>query len=233
VAYQVTDPAVARAHVQSLAEAGVDAIKVFIDAEGADLDDDVFTAIAEEADAQRLSTYLHAHRVEDMLDGVRLGADRLVHTPSDTLIADGSGARLLRERGIAIATTASYTAPAFAEAAGFPYSAEARRERLLRNVRHLIDEGVVVAFGTDSPDLIRPMVEIEELSRVLAPEEVIATLTRNAALYLGLEDEIGTIEVSKVADLVIVNGNPIDDILDLARVQVVIQAGVVTVDNRQ
>ena len=27
-----------------------------------------------------VSTYLHAHRVEDMLDGVRLGADRLVHT---------------------------------------------------------------------------------------------------------------------------------------------------------
>lgn len=233
VAFQVTDPAISRAHVRSLAEAGVDAIKVILDAEGTDLDDEVFAAIAGEADAQGLPTYLHAHRVEDMLDGVRLGADRLVHTPSDTLIADGPGARLLRERGVAIATTASYTAPAFAEAFGFPYSAEARHERLLKNVRHLMDEGVVVAFGTDSPDLIRAMVEIEELSRVLEPEEVIATLTRNAALFLELEDQIGTIEPGKVADLVIVNGNPIADIHDLARVQVVIQEGVVVVDNRQ
>jgi enamidase len=233
VAYQVTDPGVARAHVRSLAEAGVDAIKVFVDAEGTDLDDEVFAAIAEEADAQRLSAYLHAHRVEDMLDGVRHGADRLVHTPSDTLIADGPGIRLLRERGVAIATTASYTALAFAEAAGFPYSAEARRERLLQNVRHLMDEGVVVAFGTDSPDLIRPMVEVEELSRVLAPEEVIGTLTRNAALFLEREHDIGTIEPGKVADLVVVDGNPIANIHDLARVHVVIQEGVVTVDNRQ
>jgi imidazolonepropionase-like amidohydrolase len=233
VAYQVTDPAVARAHVRSLAEAGVDAIKVFVDAEGTDLDDKVFAAVAAEAAAQGLATCLHAHRVEDMLDGVRLGADRLVHTPSDTLIAGGPGARLLRERGVAIATTASYTAPAFAEAAGFPYSAAVRRERLLQNIRHLMDEGVVVAFGTDSPDLIRPMVEIEELSRVLAPEEVIATLTRNAALFLEREDEIGTIEPGKVADLVIVNGNPVTNIHDLAHLQLVIQEGVVTVDNRQ
>jgi len=232
VAYQVTDPAVARAHVRSLAEAGVDAIKVFVDAEGADLGDEVFAAITEEADAQGLSTYLHAHRVEDMLDGVRLGADRLVHTPSDTLIEDGPGARLLRERGVAIATTASYTAPAFAEALGFPYSAGARHERLLQNVRHLMDEGVVVAFGTDSPDLIRPMVEIEELSRVLEPEEVIATLTRNAALFLGLEDEIGTIEPGKAADLVIIDGDPLADVSDLAHVEVVIRDGRVVVDNR-
>jgi enamidase len=233
VAYQVTDPAIARTHVRSLAEAGVDAIKVFVDAEGADLEDEVFAAIAAEADARGLSTYLHAHSVEDMLDGARLGADRLVHTPSDTLIADGSGARHLRERGVAVATTASYTAPAFAEAAGFPYSAEARRERLLQNVRHLMDEGVVVAFGTDSPDFIRPMVEIDELSRVLAPAEVIATLTRNAAIFLEREDEIGTIAPGKVADLVIVDGNPIADIHDLARVRIVIQEGVVRVDNRQ
>lgn len=233
VAYQVDDPAAARDYVRGLAEAGVDAIKVFVDAEGEDLDDEVFVAIAEEADSHDLATYLHAHRVEDMLDGVRLGADRLVHTPSDALIADGPGAGLLRERGVAIATTASYTAPAFAEAAGFAYSAEERRERLLQNVRHLMDEGVVVAFGTDSPDLVRPLVEIEELSRVLSPEEVIATLTRNAALFLGREDEIGTIAPGKVADLVIVNGNPLADIHDLTRVQVVIQEGVVTVDNRE
>lgn len=233
VAYQVTDSEVARGHVRTLAEGGVDAIKVFVDAEGNDLEDKVFAAIAEEAEVQGLPVYLHAHRVEDMLEGVHLGANRLVHTPSDALIADGPGARLLRQHDVAIATAASYTAPAFAEAFGFPYSAGERRERLLQNVRHLMDEGVVVAFGTDSPDLIRPMVEIEELSRVLSPGEVIATLTRNAALFLGREDEIGTLEPGKAADLVIVDGNPLVDIHDLARVQVVIQEGVVTVDNRQ
>lgn len=233
VAYQVADRGVARGHVRTLAEGGVDAIKVFVDAEGNELDDEVLAGIVEEAEMQGLPVFLHAHRVEDMLEGVHLGVNRLVHMPSDALIADGPGARILREHDVAIATTASYTAPAFAEAVGFPYSAGERRERLLRNVRHLVDQGVVVAFGTDSPDLIRPMVEIEELGRVLSPGEVIATLTRNAAIFLGLEDQVGTIAPGKVADLVIVQGNPLVDIRDIARVQLVVREGVVAIDNRQ
>ncbi|HEX2138525.1 MAG TPA: amidohydrolase family protein, partial [Woeseiaceae bacterium] len=169
VAFQVTDPEAARAHVRELSEAGVDGIKVFVDAEGADLVPAVLSAIADEAELQGLPTMLHAHRVEDMLAGVGLGATRLVHTPGDALIADGPGARILQEADVAIATTVSFSSPQFARAAGFEYTGAARHDRLLRNVRHLFDEGIVVAFGTDSPDFIRPMVEIEQLNTVLTP----------------------------------------------------------------
>lgn len=232
VAFQVTDPDTARAHVRALAEAGVDGVKVFVDNEGADLDDAVLAAIAEEARSLGLPAMLHAHRVEDMLAGVRLGANRLVHTPGDASIADGPGARLLREEDVAIATTVSFSSPQFAQAAGFDHAGAARHSLILQNIRHLFDEGVVVAFGTDSPDLIRPMVEIEQLSTVLEPEEIIAALTRNAAAFLDLSDEIGTLEPGKVADIVIIGGDPLADVHDLAHVEIVIRDGRVVVDNR-
>lgn len=233
VAFEITDAAGARAHVRTLAAAGMDAIKIMVDDKGADLDNAVVAAIADEAAAQGLPAYLHAHRVEDVVDGLRAGVDRLVHMPSDAPLAGSPAARLMREQGVAIATTATYSAPAFAEAMGFPYSAAAAHERLLANVRHLVDEGVTVAFGTDSPDGVRPMVEIEELSRVLKPAELIAALTRNAATFLNLDEQIGTVETGKIADLVLVQGNPLDDIAALSRVKMVIQAGAVTVDNRR
>ncbi len=45
-------------------------------------------------------------------------------------------------------------------------------------------------------------------------------------------DEIGTLESGKLADIVIIDGDPLADIADLANVEVVIQGGRVVVDNR-
>jgi imidazolonepropionase-like amidohydrolase len=233
VAFQVTDAARARSYVRSLAEAGVDAIKLFVDDAGADLDDDVFAAVVGEAASLGLATMLHAHRVADMLDGVRLGVDRLVHTPGDAPIAAGDGARILRERGVAIATTVSLSSPQFAQAAGFEYSGATRHRQVLENIRHLVDEGVVVAFGTDSPDFITAQVELEQLGTVLTPAEIIAAMTRDAATFLNLDDEIGTLETGKRADIVIVDGDPLTDIMDLAQIAVVVRDGQITVDRRQ
>jgi imidazolonepropionase-like amidohydrolase len=228
---QVTDPDVARAEVRRLVGASVDGIKIMLDP-GNPLDGAVVAAVIAEAHALGVRSLVHAHRVEDMITGARLGATRLVHTPSDRQIADGPGARILRENAIAIATTVSFTAPQFADATGVDYMSAVRHQVLLENIRHLVDEGVVVAFGTDSPPLIRPIVEIEELSKVLTPEEVIATLTRNAADFLDQLDRIGTLEAGKLADIVIIDGDPLADVANLARVKLVLLGGRVVVDNR-
>ena len=229
VAFQVDDADAARGHVRALADAGVDVIKVFVDDKGNALQDAVLTAIVDEAKARDLAVALHAHQVAQMLDGVRLGVKRLVHMPGDALISAGDGARLLRERDAAVATTVSFSAPEFAAAMGFPYSAAERHARILANIRHLVDEGVVVAFGTDSPDGVRPMVEIEHLRTVLTPVEIIATLTRDAAVFLGLEDAIGTLEAGKAADIVLVDGDPLTDISALGKVVLVVRDGQVVV----
>ena len=58
-------------------------------------------------------------------------------------------------------------------------------------------------------------------------------LTLNAAKHLGLSDEIGTLEVGKVADLLVVKGDPLSDIGVLANVAVVVVEGSVVVEDLQ
>ena len=76
------------------------------------------------------------------------------------------------------------------------------------------------------------MAEVRALSAVLSPEEIITALTRNAAVFLYLEDELGALEPGKVADIVIIGGDPLADIEDLTNVRVVIKGGEVVVDHR-
>ena len=70
------------------------------------------------------------------------------------------------------------------------------------------------------------------MSRVFAPEQVITAMTRNAASFLDLSSEIGTLEPDKRADILLVNGDPLSDIGALANVVLVVKDGVVVVDNR-
>ena len=238
--HEVTDPAVAQARVRELADAGVDAIKVFYERSlvpEVRLEDRVLGAIAEEAHRQGIDVVLHVGTANELLTVVRLGADRLVHVPASGAIADSDGAQLLREAAIPVSTTVSWDSPAIQEASGEdpPPERAARLTQALANIRHLWDEGVIVAFGTDSP---RPlgrtefMVEVQELHKVLTPEEIVTAITRNAAIYLQLDEEIGTLEQGKIADMVIIDGNPLVDVFDLGNVEVVIQGGRVAVDNR-
>ena len=76
------------------------------------------------------------------------------------------------------------------------------------------------------------LAEARALNRVLSNYEVIVSLTRNAATLLGMGDDLGTIEAGKIADIVIIDGDPLKDIADLEKVRVVIQSGVVVVDRR-
>jgi imidazolonepropionase-like amidohydrolase len=55
-------------------------------------------------------------------------------------------------------------------------------------------------------------------------------LTKNAAEFVGLGDDIGTLEPGKVADLVVVDGDPLADLAALGRVELVVQGGLVIVN---
>ena len=67
---------------------------------------------------------------------------------------------------------------------------------------------------------------------VFSAQDIIAMLGKNAAIFLELEGEIGTLEAGKQADMVILDGDPLEDIYDVLHVGMVIQGGRVVVDNR-
>ncbi|MCC7243862.1 MAG: PD40 domain-containing protein [Acidobacteria bacterium] len=102
------------------------------------------------------------------------------------------------------------------------------QEKLVLDV---VRGGGRVIAGTDSP--INPpgvalLSEIEHYVRGgLSPAEAIRTATAVPASAFGLGGDLGTIEVGKLADLVIVDGNPLQAITDLRRTRRVVKDGVV------
>ena len=61
----------------------------------------------------------------------------------------------------------------------------------------------------------------------MPPSRVIATLTRINARILGKSNQLGTIEPGKLADIIVVKGNPLFDVIALANPEVVIKDGIV------
>jgi imidazolonepropionase-like amidohydrolase len=65
--------------------------------------------------------------------------------------------------------------------------------------------------------------------------EAILTATRNAAEAIDVLDDLGTVEAGKLADLIVVDGNPLDDVAllqDIRRIKLVVKNGSVMVDRR-
>ena len=102
-----------------------------------------------------------------------------------------------------------------------------------RGVKQFTESGTVLGMGTDSGT---PMnFHSEALWREakvhvdmgMPPIKVITALTRAGAAILGKTRDLGTIEAGKLADIIVVNGNPLYDIVALSRVETVLKGGVV------
>jgi hypothetical protein len=110
-------------------------------------------------------------------------------------------------------------------------SAMQRAEWFLRTTKQLYDAGVRVIPGSDFPNPVMiPGASLQEelalLVRAgLTPAEALRSATQNPAIYLGMTDSLGTIAPGKVADLVLLDANPLADIRNVAKVHGVWRAG--------
>jgi imidazolonepropionase-like amidohydrolase len=112
---------------------------------------------------------------------------------------------------------------------------ERRRRRYVevrnRLVKAIADSGGKILAGSDSPEWFHVYgwaLHRELASYVgagLTPYQALETATRNPAEFLGALDEWGTIEPGKRADLVLLNGNPLDDITATQRIEGVMLGG--------
>jgi imidazolonepropionase-like amidohydrolase len=106
------------------------------------------------------------------------------------------------------------------------------------NARLLWNAGVTYGFGTDTPYGINTgwsprqtlAHELRSLSLVFSPSDMVTILTRNSAATLGRSKEIDTLEAGKLADIALIDGDPLTSTDALLNVKMVIKGGEIVVD---
>ena len=113
--------------------------------------------------------------------------------------------------------------------------AEAASDQHRRWFQTALDAGVQMALGSD----VLPLRDSALLELGLwvkdgaTPWQALTAATKNAADLCGVGAELGTLEAGKRADMIVVSGNPLDDIQNLRRLQMVIKDGRVVADHRR
>ena len=101
----------------------------------------------------------------------------------------------------------------------------------LEIVRAMRKAGVPILAGTDTgnPFCFPGFSLHEELALMvvagLTPAEALRSATLNPAKFFGLDQKLGTIEVGKIADLVLLSANPLEDIRNTQRINAVVSNG--------
>ena len=95
--------------------------------------------------------------------------------------------------------------------------AQQKHRILQKNIQAWKEAGIPFAFGTDAPfcfnTAFNSFEEIRELKKAgLSNKDVLNMLTQNAARFLGIENQAGSIQVGRKADMVVVLGDPFADI---------------------
>jgi imidazolonepropionase-like amidohydrolase len=111
-------------------------------------------------------------------------------------------------------------------------------QAVLGFVRFFHDSGGIIAVGNDYGNAgIQPGMPLREMDLLqtagLSPLEVIEAATKHAAYVCGHSDELGTLERGKLADLIVVNGNPLVDLNVMDTILYVVKDGEVVVSPQQ
>jgi imidazolonepropionase-like amidohydrolase len=245
IPHWISSAAEGRKAVEELAAQKVDIVKIWVDTRGdkyKKLTPEIYGAIIDEAHKRGLRVTAHIFDLEDAKGLIRAGIDAFAHGVRDRDIDDELVAMFkerpnliltpnLPDRGVKVDLSwlrAGLPADEFAklEAANTDRPvAQAFYGIQARNLAKLKTAGVRITLGTDGN---RPWGPHEEmLDMVLAgmtPMQVIVAATRNSAEFLRIGDA-GTLQAGKSADFIVLDANPLDDIINTRRISAVILRG--------
>jgi imidazolonepropionase-like amidohydrolase len=203
------------------------------DGTGAQFSEEEIRAIVETAKDYGMAVAAHAHGAEAIKRAIRAGVTSIEH---GTFMDDESIA-LFKKYGVWYVPTI-IAGKSVADSAKIPGYFPARIVGKALAVGPIIQgtfakaykAGVKIAFGTDAGVYAhgKNWMEFVYMTEAGMPVlEAIKSATVNAAELIGVGDKLGSIEKGRLADIIAVEGNPVEDIRAMSRVKFVMKEGVV------
>ncbi len=232
---EVTGPNEARRFVRQQLRAGVDLIKIFATAgltEGghAQLSVEEIRAAVEEAHRAGKRVASHAIGTEGIKDSIEAGVDTIEHGT----FLDDEAVEMMVANSVALVPTLAIgqnivdRGEEFGRPQALLENAGKALESARWGARKAYEAGVTIAAGTDPVMAETMAMECKLLLDIgLSPMEALQAATSVGAKILGIEDKMGTVEKGKWADLVILGGNPLEDISALEEVLYVVKDGAI------
>ncbi|MBN8468587.1 amidohydrolase family protein [Corallococcus exiguus] len=235
----------ARRAVRQALTDGADCIKVIVDNGHNLLSLEELKVIVEEAHRMKRPVATHTTTDESIRIAVQAGVDSIEHgysLPDDVL------APMVRNRIVLVPTDGPMdVCDSFDTQTGNAERLRQVKERCKKNMakanarlRRAVAAGVRIAAGSDmyivQPGLTRGQATVKWFIAYaeagLKPVDILRAATVNAAELLRMQDRVGSLAQSKLADLLAVEGNPLKDIRALKQVRFVMKDGQVVLDAR-
>ena len=248
-----TTPEMARAEIRAMAALGVkftgEIALTPVPGPG-EQELEVLRAIVDEGKKAGVQVQVHSVSSSALVAGIDAGVKLFVHLPNKNFVSKEEGKKLA-DAGAKILTTTGFGPPVFGVFAddnkprfrdGKPWPESIvdgvrlgeEAGHAMVNARTVWDQGAIVGYCTDTTydPLAGLNQELKVLNVMFSMQDIIKLMGPNTASYIQMGAELGTVEPGKLADLTIVDGNPMDGYWNMLKTKVVLKGGVIVVDKR-
>jgi imidazolonepropionase-like amidohydrolase len=208
-------------------------------------------AIVDESKKVGVLVQVHAVSPQAMMAAVDAGVPLLVHTPhfgwlsfEDAQKVAAAGVKQLSTIGFGVpvfGVFADDNKPRFRDGKPWPEAiiqGDGRGQEAgykAVNARTSWDAGVIYGYGTDTNYDPKAGLEheLKSLNLMFSMQDIIKLMGPNSASYIQMSDQLGTLEPGKLADIILIDGNPLEGYWNMLRTKVVVKGGAVVVDKLQ
>src|SRR5262245_33406204 len=211
---------------------------------------DVLRAVVDEGKKAGVMIQVHAVSTPAMMAAVDAGVPLLVHLPNKDFTSKEDAKRLAAS-GTKVLATIGFGAPVFGVFAndnkarfrdgkdwpqsivgGVRLGEEAGFMPV--NARTMFDAGAMLGYCTDTTYDPKAGLEheLKSFNLMFSMKDMVKIMGPNTASYIQMGDQLGTLETGKLADIVLLDGDPLEGYWNWLKTKVVVKGGVVVVDKR-
>jgi len=211
---------------------------------------EILRAVVDEAKKVGVIVQVHAVSSKAMIAAVDAGVPLLVHLPNKDFMSK-EDAKKLAASGTKILGTVGFGTPVFGVFAddnnarfrdGRPWPESIvdgvrlgeEAGYMPVNARTAWDAGAILGYCTDTT--YDPLAgldhELKTINPMFSMKDIIKMMGPNTASYIQMGDQLGTLEPGKIADIILLDGNPLEGYWNMLKTKVVVKGGTVVVDKR-